>query len=317
MNVKTISITECPVCTLRRSEPLAQCRDYVYGVLGVWNYVRCLNEQCRHAWLHNRPIESEIPAIYQNYYTVNEAQGSDSKSSLSLKARAFLWPTPFSARADRRRATNPLLDCLAPPATVLEVGSGSGVEAARLRARGYAVTAQDIDSLLSGTGAFIGPLSALLPTRPFEAIYSSHAIEHVGNLHLEMAEWRRLLVGKPALVVRTPNVDAFARVFFRHRWRGFEPPRHFHLFSRTSLALLLSTAGFESVSITTCSAGGGRSFATSALQSERDRPIRRAAATIAGQLAEDALSVSAPKRNWELVAIAAGSLSGDEFARPS
>jgi SAM-dependent methyltransferase len=225
-------IDGCPVCTKRAFRRLAVVSDYLTGLGGGWEYVRCSDVACGHVWLHNRPSVSEIKRIYSGYYT--EAS-EPARGSLSQSARHWLWPTPVSAGREAKRAKDPLLGALGPAGLVLEVGAGSGLEASRLRSRGHRVIAQDINDHLTGPDDFTGTLDELPMTGEFDALYSSHSIEHIADVVAEVRQWRRLVRPGGALVVRTPNIESFSRHLARSRWRGFEPPRHFQLFSAMSL----------------------------------------------------------------------------------
>jgi SAM-dependent methyltransferase len=289
----------CPVCSGENFRPIATCRDYVTGLPGAWQYVVCTDVECQHVWLHNRPRSSELGRIYSGYY----AQATEPRrGNPSSAARRWLWPTPFSAYQEKQRELDPLLGLLQDVGKVLEVGAGSGFEARLLRRNGHRVIAQDISPFLTGPDDFTGTLDTLPMSGEFDALYSSHSIEHVADVKAEVFQWRRLVRDDGALLVRTPNVESLSRHVARANWRGFEPPRHFHVFSATSLRMLLLNGGFKSVTLTTSGARGGAVSASSLLRTETAPVIARLPLTAAAQLAEDLLSFVRPTKSWELIA---------------
>lgn len=297
--IRTTSIKQCPVCGSEKSRVVATCEDRWYGTPSSWPYHQCSMKGCHHVWLALRPAAEDIPTIYRNYYTSVPPRRA---AGLDAGFRKRLWPSPLSAHREAIRRKNPLGRLGLDNARVLEVGAGSGAESRAMAQAGYEVTAQDIDPNLEQLD-HIGPLENLGPAGSFDALYSSHQLEHVADLHDELRQWQRLLTDNGQILVRTPNHTSLARSLFRNRWRGYEAPRHFHIFTPTSLKRLLVDAGFSTAQIHHVGTGGGRSFASSVVGSERGLASVRAIATVSGQLIEDVLSVAAPHLQWELIAV--------------
>jgi hypothetical protein len=99
-----------------------------------------------------------------------------------------------------------------PPATVLDLGGGSGALAVRLRDRGYRAELADLEP----------PPSIALPTyrvdlnKPFDvssfggarydSIVATEVVEHLENLHDFLRQSRALLCENGVLFITTPNV---------------------------------------------------------------------------------------------------------------
>ena len=100
----------------------------------------------------------------------------------------------FEIRRCELEALRPLLP--PPPARVLEIGAGAGVQASALAALGYLLTAVDVESSCYAETQ-VYPVQRYdgrrlpFPSGAFDAIYSSHVLEHVRPddlpaLHREM-----------------------------------------------------------------------------------------------------------------------------------
>jgi 2-polyprenyl-3-methyl-5-hydroxy-6-metoxy-1,4-benzoquinol methylase len=89
------------------------------------------------------------------------------------------------------------------------------------------------------------------PNAHFDAITLNHVIEHVPEPLALFNEAFRLLKPGGRLVMATPNTASLGHRTFGQYWRGLEPPRHLHLFSRNTLAGCSRRAGLHIVEIMT------------------------------------------------------------------
>lgn len=185
------------------------------------------------------PSEAELDEAYgAEYY---EQHSPDTGAAGAL--RRLAW------RAEMR----PLRPFLKPGAPVLEVGCGTGSflnlirerfgadvvgierspEAAKLaRARGVRV----VDGTL---------LDARLPDRGFDAVIMRHVLEHVPDPRDVLAETRRILGTRGALLLTIPVTGGWDHRAFGPSWEGYEIPEHLWLFPRAALMRLLDETGFS------------------------------------------------------------------------
>jgi SAM-dependent methyltransferase len=83
----------------------------------------------------------------------------------------------------------------------------------------------------------------------FDAVTSSHVIEHVHDPMGFLRECARVTRPGGQIVVVTPNTESLGRRRLGARWLGLDPPRHLHLFSCAALRQLAMRAGLRVVSV--------------------------------------------------------------------
>lgn len=72
-----------------------------------------------------------------------------------------------------------------------------------------------------------------------------NVIEHLYSPAEDLLVIRNLLNKSGLLVITTPDIESFGAHLFRKYWIGYELPRHFFVFSKRTLELLLEKTGFE------------------------------------------------------------------------
>lgn len=137
---------------------------------------------------------------------------------------------------------------------MLDVGCGNGDLLARMRRRGLSVEGVDVDGAAleqarrkHGLTVHLGRLEDIrFPDDSFDIVTMNHVIEHVHDPVLLLQECLRILKPGGRLSVATPNLDGLGHRRFGRNWRGLEPPRHLHLFTRKSLGECAAKAGIRS-----------------------------------------------------------------------
>ena len=76
----------------------------------------------------------------------------------------------------------------------------------------------------------------------FDAVVSSHVLEHVSEPKELILEMHRTLKPGGVCIVYTPNNSALLHRIFGANWRGLEPPRHLQLYSKSSLERQFASA---------------------------------------------------------------------------
>ena len=255
----------CPFCGSAAAVFYDRLRDRLCGTPGEWTLVRCANRRCGLVFLDPAPDESALARAYEVYYTHDEGDPRPDES--------HGWPRSMfhgvnlallrasGVLAEQRRVKLSYLDGQ-PTGRVLEVGCGGGRRLAELRSLGWEVVGQEVDGRAAevarkahGLEVLVGPLENLkLPAASFDAVISNHVIEHVREPVKLLAECWRVLGRGGRLVAVTPNVDGFSRHILGRSWRGFEAPRHLHIFSRRTLGILGGRAGIPSARVWTTAA---------------------------------------------------------------
>ena len=235
---------------------------------GTWGFQRCANPECGVCWLDPAPPPDELWKAYATYHTHTRKSGSrPAKAALSLAHRLIklgllpLWVgNGLKREADYLRFMTLAHE---PIGTLLDVGCGGGRLLNRMKKRGWRVEGTDFDAQATqkvtaryGIKTHVGDLAQCeLPANSFDVITMSQAIEHLYDPAATLRECLRILKPGGLLVMTTPNVDSLGAREFGAFWRGWEAPRHLHLFSVASLRRLTQRAGFEVIEARTYSAG--------------------------------------------------------------
>ena len=153
----------------------------------------------------------------------------------------------------RRRDLEPRLRLAAaqPGDTVLDVGCARGDFLVEMRRRGWTVAGIEPTAHLANEALALGiPVwadelaSARVPARRFDLVTLWDVLEHLDDPHADLVRARSLLRPGGRLIVNTPLADGWDARVFGHAWSGWDAPRHYTVFTRTSLTRLLAGAGF-------------------------------------------------------------------------
>ena len=243
----------CGYCGNSSFTPLVSgVTDRLGEVKGEFSFVSCT--RCESAWLDPLPEPDQLSSFYPKIYGLGkEVDKQSAITSLMSSLELALWFGPvykrnariLSARCDTK-------------SELLEVGCGSGYQAASFKRRGFDVTGVDF---AEGTGDWmmtkhgvqgyscdVAAIPEVLAGREFDAVTASHVIEHM----LDPRDFVRTLMGRlrsgGQVFLAMPLVDSFqARVFGKH-WGAFrEAPRHVNMPSKRGLSLLFEEAGLEAI----------------------------------------------------------------------
>lgn len=276
--IRTEPCPNCVLCGYCGERLYLGLRDKLWGVSGTWNLKKCRNKSCGHLWLDPTPASEDIGKAYETYYTHSDLPSSPMEEAgvrrfiRSIK-KSYLART-YGYRTNRKNVATELLGLLAyftpfrrslldfsvmylpycPTGRLLEIGCGSGRMLKDMETLGWQAEGIDFDaeavrnSRRKGLIVHEGRLEERqYPDNSFDAITMSHLIEHVADPKSLLNECHRILRPGGCLVVVTPNCQSLGHRIYKRNWRGLEPPRHLHIFSRQSLAALARTAGFRGI----------------------------------------------------------------------
>lgn len=250
--------TSCDLCG--SSGKLAQdgISDPDGNLIGTWSFKRCDDPSCSVYWLDPAPHPEEMWKAYATYHThTRKTENRIAKGMLSLAhrlVRITQWPL-WAVSGLKREADYLRFMTLAdePIGTLLDVGCGGGRFLNRMKRRGWEVEGSDFDEQATkkvtaryGIKTHVGDLAqCALTESSFDVITMSQTIEHLYTPEATLRECLRILKPGGLLVMTTPNVNSLAAAEFGAHWRGWEAPRHLHLFSVDSLQQLTQRVGFE------------------------------------------------------------------------
>jgi len=282
--IRTHSCPTCRICGSTGSYLYENLTDRLFGAPGEWNLRKCDNPGCGLLWLDPMPATEDIGKLYATYYTHEVREGRSLAKRLYRSAidgylrrrygyETSIPPTGFDwllgallylhpgarAEADARVMSLPAK----PGGRLLEVGFGSGQTLRRMQSLGWDVQGVEFDpvavnnALASGLDVHLGDVASQNFTEAsFDAVVSSHVIEHLPDPERFLNECRRLLKPGGALVVYTPNSRSFGHYLFGRNWRGLEPPRHLHIFNSDNLPGMIRRTGYSDISCRTTVRGG-------------------------------------------------------------
>jgi len=282
--IASVPVPACRLCGSRGDMLYERLTDLTYAAPGEWNLRRCRNTDCGLVWLDPTPSEEEIHKAYRVYYThpgyIEGEKRIDWWNYLLLKGckplqKLFLRVSGIRKfeKEWRSKADDLFLDGPPPGGKLLDVGCGKGDFLVRMSRKGWKVEGTEVDSgaveqasVKNGLTVHTGTLEdAGFPTDSFDAVTMNHVIEHVHDPVSVLQACLRLLKPSGRLVAITPNLDGVGHERFGRNWRGLEPPRHLHLFTRRTLKECAAQAGFRSIE-TWCLPG----YADAILQSSMD-----------------------------------------------
>jgi len=245
--------------------------DRLCGTPGTWTLKRC--DGCGLLLLDPRYPREHIARAYENYsFHLGLAPAGSSRPArglarivpLAYLAHAFGYDDGLSRwrRALARLAVpypegpeavgfSVMYLRPVPGGEVLDVGCGGGAFLARARSLGWRVVgvepdrrAVEVARAAHGLDVRAGTLEEQrFAAGRFDAVTSSHVIEHVHDPLEFLRECGRVLKPGGRIVVVTPNTESLGRRRLGAAWIGLDPPRHLHLFSCATLRRLAVRAG--------------------------------------------------------------------------
>ncbi len=212
----------------------------------AFSFVECAG--CGHWYLALRPKEKDIDKIYANYLTQNKDSAYHPSGLVAwVKRNVF----------DKQRMKHVLRN-LHDRSKVLEIGAGSGRQLeyfGEISPCPIELYANDIcfdDATRKALRSkdirlFEGAIENVETEARFDAIIGIHVIEHVIDPKAVFQWMSDHLAPGGVLYFETPDTAAPARYVFKDNWGMTHFPRHFHLFSRETLAALARRSGLEIV----------------------------------------------------------------------
>lgn len=279
----------CACCNGNGFVLYSEQEDRLFNAQGKWTIYRCSNPICGLMWLNPMPIEEDLYLAYQKYYT--HAFATNRKSSLFSRIKsthqALHFNHPIKESSSAYQFLSKLLSKLdffkesmdypliffkdLPHGKLLELGVGSGETLKQFSDWGWQAEGLDFDPeavkacALRGLKVRQGDLhSQKIANETFDAIFSAHVMEHVPNPIELITEGLRVLKPGGLFVAVTPNGKSALHSLFKKDWRGLEPPRHLHIFTKEALLSAAKQAGFSKVKVITSNFSAAGVFSASA-----------------------------------------------------
>lgn len=235
-----IESNSCPVCGSVEQTYLFEGRDWLHGLPGHFPVVLC--QICGSAYLECRPVD------ISTYYPTDSYAAYDIANKRRHYSRAVGRQYGLGKRCH-------LVETIKPNGgSLLDVGCGAGDFLSTLRTRsGWQVTglepnpdAADYAKRTRHLEVITGILpQPELPNSAFDIVTMWHVFEHLPNPSEVLDEASRLLKPDGVLIVGLPVADSAEAEWFGPSWAGYDVPRHFITYTRSSFVGLLRKSGFS------------------------------------------------------------------------
>lgn len=238
----------CAMCGSSDTDPrpVFEGYDYEYRTCdNRFRFVAC--SDCGHVYLSPRVRMEDIDRIYPRDYIVRVTE-------IEYPVFApFRW---LKLNVLDRGWNRKVIANLRAGSRILDIGAGFGgnlTYLAELTPFPLKLFANDLKfepearSYLSDRGVTLleGPIEDVQCGERFDAIICQHVIEHVTDPG-RLVRWiSDHLAPGGVLYLETPDLNGLSRFFFRNHWMALSTPRHFHLFSRKTLAACVRGCDLE------------------------------------------------------------------------
>lgn len=238
----------CAMCGSAETQPrpVFEGYDYEYRTCdNRFRFVACA--YCGHVYLSPRVRMEDINRIYPSDYIVRVTE-------IEYPAFApFRW---LKLNVLDRGWNKKVIANLQAGSGVLDIGAGFGgnlTYLAKLAPFPLKLFANDLKfepearTYLTDRGVTLleGPIEEVECEERLDAIICQHAIEHVPDPG-RLVRWiSDHLAPGGVLYLETPDLNALSRYFFKNQWQALSTPRHFHLFTRKTLAVCVRGSDLE------------------------------------------------------------------------
>lgn len=240
------SKTKCPLCGCTSLKPILDQRpDYEYGVNVGLFYAVCQNSACGLVFATAIPSIEVIQKFYTKYSTHSQHRPSKIASIIALSS--------FKSRD--RYLKSLFLGADITRQNVLDYGCGAGDFMRQLMRLGVgSVVGYDFDpeacacAREQGLAAFCSE-SEFRVKGPYDYVFLNHVVEHLSDPIANLAAQALLLKPGGRLIIRTPNSTSFLARLFGRDWRGWETPRHLHIFNTRSIRQLMGRVALPELTV--------------------------------------------------------------------
>ncbi len=241
---------DCPLGCERADTVLLKGRDYLHGLPGEFQIVRC--NHCSLMRTNPRPTQKEIkkyyPDLYRPYFdTIVRQSDTRAINEIIKKTKHMESESPLSNCSKPPRSIPPLK-----PGVMLEIGCASGSFLHKMSQCGWRVMGIEIAEKAAENARNLGfeiyngsVETAPEPIEPYDLVVGWMVLEHLHEpvpvLH-KIAGWT-----KPSgwLVLSVPDTKMFWLRIFKDYWYGLHLPNHLYHFTPRTIIHMLENTGWK------------------------------------------------------------------------
>ena len=244
VNAVTSEDLGCPLNCPRDDEEILTGRDLINGLPGTFTIVRC--RTCGLMRTNPRPTPDSMGFFYPDDY------GPYLGTQVSVGAPRQKFLAPLRKRARSLFEFNTMRLPELPPGRMLEIGCASGAFLHQMAAKGWQVEGVEFSPKAAAAARALGYRvhagsleTAPTPAEPFDLIVGWMVLEHLHDPILALKKLRSWIKPGGWLVLSVPNAGALETRIFRENWYALHLPNHLYHFSRKTIRLVLSAAGWK------------------------------------------------------------------------
>ena len=244
---------ECRICGNETGDQIVRAREMMYGLREVFEYLECSYCGC----LQIRSLPDDLSKYYPgDYYSFGTYQPDGwlkrfikkERNRFAIYNRGFLGRLLYARfPVDTYRVLSEVP--MPRDAAIMDVGCGDGTYLLGLKQLGFhrliGVDPFIKEDLHYDNGVRIVRKTIHEMSGQWDYIMFHHSFEHIADPKETIAAVSRLLAPGGRCIIRTPTVSSYAWEHYRENWVQLDAPRHLHIFSIHSMALLVERAGLQ------------------------------------------------------------------------
>jgi SAM-dependent methyltransferase len=244
---------KCRICSNDQENRPFQVREMMYGSKELFDYFQCPSCGC----LQIDSIPADIGRHYPQQYYASEPDGKTFlKAALApLRDRYALFGRGLAGKllcrffpaADALRCLRRL--DVGEDTRILDVGCNTGDLLYSIRQTGVrnllGVDPFIPDGIRYDNGLEIRKIGLQDVAGPWDVVMLHHSFEHMPNPREVLGAVNRLLAPGGHCVIRIPVVSSYTWRHYGVDWVELDAPRHFFLYSRKSMEVLVGESGMQ------------------------------------------------------------------------
>lgn len=235
--MQTEQVSNCPVCKGKSFKHFLTSRDFTYSQ-EEFNIQVCT--ECGLLATSPRPDQKSISDYYKSTQYISHINKPNNLIDfIYLKARSYTLRWKHKIITSKNNEIGHLLD----------YGCGTGEFLAHMSSKNWKVSGvepadqarEKAKKLTNNSNAVITEDVKDLVGEKFDVITMWHVLEHVPQPGVLLTQLKSMLKSTGQLIIAVPNKESFDAEYYNQYWAGYDVPRHFWHFTKSTIQQLLSS----------------------------------------------------------------------------